>query len=61
MQKKVNVEYVINRLLHEIFHMYQPSTHISHPASLSGLIWESRADTRAFNGIIIFEIVTICT
>jgi hypothetical protein len=26
---------------------YQPSTHISHPASLSGLIWESRANTRA--------------
>jgi hypothetical protein len=26
---------------------YQPSTHISPPASLSGLIWESRADTRA--------------
>jgi hypothetical protein len=26
---------------------YQPSTHISPPASLSGLIWESRANTRA--------------
>jgi hypothetical protein len=26
---------------------YQPSTHISPPASLSGLIWESQADTRA--------------
>jgi hypothetical protein len=28
---------------------YKPSTHISTPASLSGLIWdwESRADTRA--------------
>jgi hypothetical protein len=26
---------------------YQPSTHVSPPASLSGLIWESRTDTRA--------------
>jgi hypothetical protein len=47
--EKVNVKYVIKRLWHEIFHgpWYQPSTHISPPASLSGLIWESWANTRA--------------
>ena len=42
--KKVNVKYVINRLWHEIYHIVPG---ISTPASLSGLIWESRADTRA--------------
>ena len=42
--KKVNVKYVINRLWHDIFHIVPG---ISPPASLSGLIWEFRADIRA--------------
>jgi hypothetical protein len=42
---------------------YQPSTHINTPASLSGLIWESRANTRAdmekflFNTTYTFELI----
>ena len=50
--KKVNVKYVINRLWLEIFNIVPGISprpiilYITRRASLSGLIWESRADAR---------------